>query len=350
MPFLSKKIESQKLVAIIFVSQFIASVITLRNCSITAENLQSLFEWIHSLIEILLVNAEDKAALIRKHCLKGLGHVSVLLKYNFKGLIIGENSNENLAENTINFQIDAEKTQAILEALSCGMEDSSEICAREALFSLQRLIQLFEIQVVSPNLFSFLMRLPDNFERSDAITRMGAFNLLGKIANLLTLQQENSNKIVETLHFQVISLVLHINDENQAVKQASINSLNSLASLFNLNELKSLIESLSENNKFSNTLFDKNESFLLKTMEILCEAFPEKLMKYIASLYGFCSSPDDNIKGIAALLLCQCLVFEKEEINENIVYKLCGLLEEKSVSVQEKVIKGMSLLNSLVKS
>lgn len=314
----------------------------------------ALYEWINNLIDILLINIYDKASLIRKHCLKGLGHISLLLKFNFKSLMASENQTENYSEEALSFEIDLEKTQSILDGLFHGMEDSSEFCTREALFGLQRLIHLLDSRMVRPNLLNILTRLPDNFERSDALTRMGAFNLLGKLAVLINEENEHYDQIIESVHFQLISLILHINDENQAVKQACINSLNNVANILMLNDLKILIDSLSEEsekNKFSSAIFDKNEVFLLKSVEILAQSYPERLMKYIASLYGFCSSPDDNIKGIAGLLMCQCLVCEKSEnTNENIIHKLCSLMDEKSQIVKNKVIKGLHLLSPMIKS
>ena len=354
MPFLSKKLDSQKLVAIIFIAQFISSSITLKPGMITLDSLSGLFDWIHSLIDILLANISDKSPWIRKHCFKGIGNISLLLKFSFKSLLISDSNAENIPDDKFSFSLELELTQTILEGLFAGMEDTSEFCAREALFSLQRLIQLLDSRIVTPNLLSLMMRLPDNFERSDPITRMGAFNLLGKMAGLITQENENCNRLIESLHFHIISLILHINDENPAVKQSCINSLNNLATLLDLQQLKSLIDSLSGDiNKNQNfgSLFDKNEIFLLKTIEILAENFPGKLDKYVASLYGFCSSPDDNIKAIAGLLLCQCLVFDKHaSVNENIIYKLCQLMEEKSQQVKAKMIKGLLLLSPLVKS
>ena len=322
---------------------------------VTIESLSGLFDWIHTLIDILLSNISDKSHWIRKHCFKGIGNISLLLKFSFKSLIITDSNVEAIPDEKFAFSLDIEKTQTILEGLFGGMEDTSELCAREALFSLQRLIQLLDSRMVSPNLLSLMMRLPDNFERSDPITRMGAFNLLGKMAGLITQENENYGRLIESLHFHLISLILHVNDENPAVKQACVNSLNNLASLLNLQNLKNLIETLTSGdlNKNQNygTLFDKNEVFLLKTIEILAESFPGKLEKYIASLYGFCSSPDDNIKAIAGLLLCQCLVLDKQSsMNDNIIFKLCQLMEEKSQQVKAKMMKGLLLLSPLIKS
>lgn len=58
-----------------------------------------------------------------------------------------------------------DRTTLILSSLFAGMEDSNEICGRESLFSLLRLIDLFDSKIILPNLLNILNRLPENFER-----------------------------------------------------------------------------------------------------------------------------------------------------------------------------------------
>lgn len=344
--------------AIIFIAQFISSSITLKPGAITVDTLSGLFNWIHSLIDILLSNISDKSPWIRKLCFKGIGNISLLLKFSFKSLLISESNPDtenSFEEDKMIFSLDIKKAQSILEALFSGMEDSSELCARESLFSLQKLIQLLDLRLVKPNLLNLLNRLPDNFERSDAFTRMGAFNLLGKLAGLITPENEHYERLIDNLHYHIVSLILHVNDENSAVKQACINSLGNLSNLLEIEQLKNLIDSylsgdINKNANYS-SLFEKNEIFLLRTFEILVEIYQNKLSQYIASLYGYCSSPDDNIKAIAALLLCQCLVLDKNaNSNDSILLKLYQMIDEKSQIVKGKVMKGLLLLNSLLKS
>lgn len=81
-PFLAKKIDSQKLICIVFISQLISSIINLKQI-LNKENYENLFDWIQNLIDTLINNINDKYPLIRKHCLKGLGNISLLLKYDF---------------------------------------------------------------------------------------------------------------------------------------------------------------------------------------------------------------------------------------------------------------------------
>lgn len=73
--------------------------------------------------------------------------------------------------------------------------------------------------------------------RSDPLGRMGAFNLFGKLANLLENDVEDYDHIITMIHYNLISLALHINDENSAVKQACINSLSSITKILNSKDL-----------------------------------------------------------------------------------------------------------------
>lgn len=66
---------------------------------------------------------------------------------------------------------------------------------------------------------------------------MGAFNLFGKLANLLENDVEDYDHIITMIHYNLISLALHINDENSAVKQSCINSLSSITKILNSKDL-----------------------------------------------------------------------------------------------------------------
>lgn len=100
--------------------------------------------------------------------MKGLGNISYLLKG--EGFIL-ELSSETCAD--------------ILNSLFFSLEDISKLCVREVLLSLQKIIEYMDLSVVEPCLHGLLVRLPGSFERDDAIVRMSAFNLFGKLCKLL---------------------------------------------------------------------------------------------------------------------------------------------------------------------
>ena len=63
---------------------------------------------------------------------------------------------------------------------------------------------------------------------------MGAFNIYGKVADLVNIFKLNSDdffiqnfllKFKEDFHNNLVSLIIHSNDENRAVKQSCIQAI-----------------------------------------------------------------------------------------------------------------------------
>ena len=67
---------------------------------------------------------------------------------------------------------------------------------------------------------------------------MGAFNLFGKIASLIQNENANISNLIENIHYNMISVILHINDESQAVRKTCINCLTNICILFDINRIK----------------------------------------------------------------------------------------------------------------
>jgi hypothetical protein len=66
---------------------------------------------------------------------------------------------------------------------------------------------------------------------------MGAFNLFGKLANLLDPNTEDYEHIITMIHYNLISLALHINDENSAVRQTCINSISNISKILDCKKI-----------------------------------------------------------------------------------------------------------------
>ncbi len=67
---------------------------------------------------------------------------------------------------------------------------------------------------------------------------MGAFNLVGKIYSVLFKKKGDlRDKITEEIHFNLISIFLHLNDESDVVRKACFSSLKDLSEIINHPEL-----------------------------------------------------------------------------------------------------------------
>jgi len=78
-----------------------------------------------------------------------------------------------------------------------------------------------------------LHKLRNSFENDEARIRMSSFNLVGKIYNVLYKKKADSReRITEDIHFNLISIFLHLNDESDIVKKACLSSLKDLSEIF----------------------------------------------------------------------------------------------------------------------
>ena len=72
----------------------------------------------------------------------------------------------------------------------------------------------------------------------DAIVRMSAFNLFGKLSRLLHSLPRGLDYLQDHIHYHLVSILIHINDDNRAVQQSAVESLREIARVLKIAELK----------------------------------------------------------------------------------------------------------------
>ncbi len=157
----------------------------------------------------MILSIKDKSELVRRHSIKGLGNISYLLKGD---------------QESFTLELNSQICSDILNSLFFTLDDYSKICVREVLISLQKIIEWMDLSVVEPSLHGLLLRLPESFERllifhcrDDAVVRMSAFNLFGKLCKILSKIPRGIEYLQEHIHFHLLSILVHINDESRAV-------------------------------------------------------------------------------------------------------------------------------------
>jgi len=178
-------------------------------------------------LNILLNSIETKAEVIRKYCYRGVGNVSYLSSLKDNQKVINYNlSNDNL------FTFNEQYSTAIIKLILRGLDDSSIQCIKEALASFQRVIEALNPDFLLEYLGELLHKLRNSFENDEARIRMSSFNLVGKIYNVLYKKKADSReRITEDIHFNLISIFLHLNDESDIVKKACLSSLKDLSEI-----------------------------------------------------------------------------------------------------------------------
>jgi hypothetical protein len=377
-PFLSKTLDSQKLATIVTVSQLLSSSIYIRDifhhfnssphnldAAQTGSQFKSFQQWNEALLEILFEHVLDKNDQVRKHVFKGFGNLALLLRTRESEATqqedspmkagaeeeksiepagkqifsLGNMSNESVLKD---FVISEEKSKGIMQALFSGMKDDSRLCAREALSALQKLIDLLDSASVRPFVLNLLQNLRGSFERPDAIVRMIAFNLFGKLSSFLDKSAANFKNLLDNVHYNMVSLVLHTQDDTNAVRQACIGAIQKLTPFLEIN-LPSETTGVA-----SAGLFDANDQLLIAIGEMIVKRYPDKFNDYLSSLSDFCASPEESIKGACGFLICVMIAKSNAPItkfDERILESLSGLSNEKSSSVKMRLMKGYTLFD-----
>jgi hypothetical protein len=74
---------------------------------------------------------------------------------------------------------------------------------------------------------------------------VGSFNLVGTLFKVVTTKAPQARGgIMEELHFNLISIILHLNDENGVVRQACANSLKEISNIIEIPEIKYKVSNL----------------------------------------------------------------------------------------------------------
>ena len=67
---------------------------------------------------------------------------------------------------------------------------------------------------------------------------MSAFNLFGKLSRLLHSLPRGLDYLQDHIHYHLVSILIHINDDNRAVQQSAVESLREIARVLKIAELK----------------------------------------------------------------------------------------------------------------
>ena len=70
---------------------------------------------------------------------------------------------------------------------------------------------------------------------------MAAFNFFGRLVALLRPEEKANKLILQEIDFNIIPLILHLNDESHAVRQSCRNSLETIAQILEIRELMAVL-------------------------------------------------------------------------------------------------------------
>ena len=274
-------------------------------------------EVLAELVKLLLPRAADSKDLVRKQALRGLG--------NF----------QSVWDDDLNSQ-----GASMLSALTSASEDQTAYVAAEAVASLTRVAEVVTEDVMHPMLINICYRLKPAFDRKEARIRAAAFTLFGALCKFGI----NHSSFMDQIHENLVTFVVHMNDEDEEVRLACHEAFKALASLAGTKIADCIAEASCEPYAY--------DAFAEEIAPLLVEAFPDRLGNYLDHCVVYYKSTWNVIRGNAALLSAHLLASSSADARQRVnVNNMCNcltkLLGENSSAVRGKAAKALSYLYAI---
>eukprot|EP00299_Pterocystis_sp_00344_P016431 c8250_g1_i1.p1 GENE.c8250_g1_i1~~c8250_g1_i1.p1 ORF type:complete len:789 (+),score=215.45 c8250_g1_i1:995-3361(+) len=276
----------------------------------------------HKLVQSLIARMGDRCEAVRVMGLKGLGNLSVVLQKS------GEFGSQTLSM-----------------LLSC-LDDSVDSVCLQSLLSLKKVLPCLSDDVVAPALISICIKLRTVFERQNNDLRRESLGMFESISHFG--KGRGAGMIAEQVQGNLISFVLHVNDENAGVRLQARRTLTALIPLLESEPLTTVVTgavSTDENVVIYGT-FDF-ESFADSIAAVLVEHFSEQLPLHFSAIQLFFSSPWSVIRANAAVLAGFLVSHaKKRRINhqnfDTVCAALTDMLRESSAIVRRSAAFALS--------
>ncbi|UMM11428.1 hypothetical protein L5515_000724 [Caenorhabditis briggsae] len=266
--FANSESEPRRLAAVI-----IASSLIRKSTNESGEfNEQLLVKCIRRLEDSLT----DPSLRIRKLCVKGLGELS-------------ECSSSDVISRFVHMAV---------EAAMSGLDDHGDrkdTVAIESILALNKLVQLTNNDQLKSILPIVLLKIRPCFEKDSYELRAASFSLFGELGARVG---ENSEEFRGHLHTNIVSLLLHLNDDYEEVRQKCAVSIYRLHELLTSPNASICIEREMKDGKQP---YNYN-SFIKDFAAILANSFPDRVNQYALATSNYFKSSSARIRCNAAHL------------------------------------------------
>ncbi|XP_038067311.1 maestro heat-like repeat-containing protein family member 1 isoform X2 [Patiria miniata] len=277
---------------------------------------------VEDIMNNLLGRMVDSCHVVRMLCIRGMGNVASL----------GPQQTQKYCT-------------TVLSAMMAGMddkEDTDDQILLESMTGLSRILVKIDESNIRPILVNIALRIRPCFEKDRATVRAVSFTLFGNLSRFG--DGPSKPPFLEQIHTNFVSLLLHLNDEDEDVKKAC---------KFTLREVGPLIGSESLNKMFQKHLLDEGSlnygEFMFNLSKVIISDFLQKVNFYVMANVGFFKSSWPDIRGNAAMFV-GFLLGNLPEASHTLITKehVCGalilLLKDPDAAVRIKASEAMSLL------
>jgi hypothetical protein len=235
----------------------------------------------------------------------------------------------------------------VLSAMMTGMDDRddpTDLITLEAMRGLSKVLAKVEEESVRQILINIALRIRPCFEKDKPAVRAAAIQLFGTLSRFG--DGPSQAPFSEQIHANLVSLLLHLNDEHKEVRDSCKAALRSLGPLVESEGVNEMIQRM-----LSETVGLHYGEFMNDLSKLMIVDFDDKINFYTMNSVSFYKSEWPEIKANAAMftgfLLSNLSKKQRKHISkEHICGELIRLLKDPANMVREKAAEAMSLLTS----
>uniref|UniRef100_A0A0N4ZSF7 Maestro heat-like repeat-containing protein family member 1 n=1 Tax=Parastrongyloides trichosuri TaxID=131310 RepID=A0A0N4ZSF7_PARTI len=247
-----------------------------------------------TIVQSLLSLIKDECLLVRKLSIRGLGKIPVVAS------ICHAQSSSIVLEKYIKLAV---------ESAMKGLDDTNDIDDQvtiESLKALDSLILVADSSMFENILQHLLLQLKICFEKENSILRSVSFSLLSELASKVG----QNDIFIESLHSNIVSIAIHLNDEDELVRKKCVLVLKKSAELFTSPSMSTLIAK-----SFENDELPSNYNFFIKDFAmVVAISYPEKLNQNSLICAGYFNSTNTRSRMNSAIFIGYLL----SELNDNL--------------------------------
>ncbi|CAI4226789.1 unnamed protein product [Auanema sp. JU1783] len=276
-------------------------------------------------IRLLQNELTDQSLRVRKLCLRGLGEIA-------------ECSSETVTKRFASMAV---------EAAMAGLDDigdRQDTVAMESILALSKLVSRTSDQQLTSILPFVLLKIRPCFEKESADLRAACFSLFGELGSRVG---DGSNDFLSHLQTNIISILLHVNDENDEVKKMCTSALYRVYHLMNVSALSALVEHETPDGRLPSSYI----SFIQHFAAVLTSSFPDRVNQYALTCSIYFKSSCVKIRSNAAALI-GCLLSDlspqlRATISKDLIFSgLVLLLKDEDLTVRLSATKSIASLHS----
>ncbi|CAN0069578.1 unnamed protein product [Lampetra fluviatilis] len=277
------------------------------------------------LMNNLLGRLVDNSHVVRMLCIRGLGNIATGAAHKVHRY-----------------------STTVLSALIAGMDDKDDpddLITLEAMSGLSKVLARVDESNVRGILINIALRIRPFFEKEKETVRAAAFVLFGNLSKFG--DGESRGQFLEQVHTNLVSILLHLNDEHPDVRKACKFALRTIGSLLGSEAIGTMFQ--------KHLLEDANlhyGEFMNDLAKYIIKDFPDKVNFYLMSCVSFFKSTWAEIRGNAVMLVGFFLGNVANETLQSISLEhVCGaviiLLKDPSAAVRTKAAEALSLFHTM---